>query len=127
MYAGYPALNADIAMEGGVYARLSGTFVARGWQTIQKGLITLTGSDGTLRLNEKGTVTIFKTGTESNVPLVPCPEGDCDRTLSDVLAAIRSGDHPPTSLADNLKTFAMVVAAELACVTGQNSKIRMEF
>lgn len=123
LFAGYPSLTADIAMDGGVHARLSGTFVARGWQTPQDGVITLVGSDGTLRLDERGTVRLYKGNDVRDVPLLPVVEDDCGTTLTDVLRAIESQGAPPTDISDNIKTFAMVIAAETACASGRVTRV----
>jgi len=124
LFAGYPALTADITMDDGVHARFSGSFVARGWQTIQEGIITLVGSEGTLRLDEGGAVKLYRQGAVQDIPLLPHADDDCGKTLNDVLEAIRLGGRPPTDLCDNMKTFAVVVAAEAACDSGQATKVK---
>lgn len=123
LFAGYPALTSDITLADGVHARFSGTFVARGWQTSQEGMITLVGSEGTLRLDENGSVKLYSGGAVQDIPLLPYPGGDCGKTLTDVLEAMQSAGTPPTDLSDNMKTFAIVVAAEAACRSGQVTKV----
>src|SRR5574337_710381 len=111
-------------MDGGVRASLSGTFVERGWQTVQEGMITLVGSDGTLRLDENGFIRLYDGGGVQDVPLLPFAEDDCGRTLTDILKAIETQSTPPTDISDNMKTFAMVIAAEAACDSGQVTMIK---
>lgn len=124
LFRGYPALTADITMDDGVHARFMGTFVARGWQTIQEGTIALVGSEGTLRLDESGAVKLYRQGGVQDIPLLPSMGDDCGKTLADVLAAIRSGGRPPTDLSDNMKTFAIVVATEVACDSGRLTQVK---
>ncbi|MCL4745397.1 MAG: Gfo/Idh/MocA family oxidoreductase [Burkholderiaceae bacterium] len=126
LFAGYPALTADVTMDDGVHARFSGTFVARGWQTIQEGAITLVGSDGTLRLDESGTVSLHSVGTVQDIALLQDADDDCGKTLTDVLEAMKRDSRPPTDLSDNMKTFAIVVAAEAACNSGQATRVKWE-
>jgi predicted dehydrogenase len=113
MYAGLAAMDSDITLTDNVHARLNGSFVGRGFETLQEGLITVVGTEGTVRLDEMGKVRLYdKNKTVSDVPILEAPEGDCDTSFSEFLAVVGGQAKPSTGLSDNLKTFAMVIAAQ---------------
>lgn len=118
-FKGPPALWAEISLSGGVEAQVSGTFLAIGLETAQEGMITLAGSAGTLLYGEDRKLWLFREGTRQEVPLLPMTEVDCAGSLAHFLGCLRGGTRPETDLTDNLKTFAMVLAALESDTTGR--------
>lgn len=111
MFKGAPAIWAEASLTGGVHAEVTGTFSARGFETVQEGMITLTGSGGTLRYGEDRRVRLYRDGKSDEIPMLPMAETDCVYTLSHFLECLRNGARPVTDLDDNLRTFSMVLAA----------------
>lgn len=124
IFAGAPSIAASITMTDEIEVNIHGSFVARGFETLQEGAITLTGSEGTLRLDESGRLR-FSNGKQTKELAIPeLPEGDCDTSLSHFLRAMRDGVVPVTGLADNMLTFAMVIAAERSHRENRRVKIQ---
>ena len=111
MFKGAPAIWAEVGLTGGVHAEVSGTFSAVGFETVQEGIITLTGADGTLRYGEDRMVRLHRAGQSEEIPMAAMAETDCACTLTHFLGSLRTGTRPETDLTDNLKTFSMVLAA----------------
>jgi predicted dehydrogenase len=112
IFVGAPSIAASITMSENVEVNVLGSFVARGFETLQEGAITLTGTEGTLRLDESGQLRFANGKRTDDIPIPALPEGDCDMSLSEFFRALRDGVPPATSISDNMLTFAMVIAAE---------------
>ncbi|MBI3002033.1 MAG: Gfo/Idh/MocA family oxidoreductase [candidate division NC10 bacterium] len=109
-FAGRPAA-AGFLQFGDVAVSYSGTFAARGRETLPEGAIALTGEGGTLRLDERGEVSLHRDGRLTALPRPALAREDLAATLDQFVIALRSGARPETSLEDNLKSFAIVCAA----------------
>ncbi len=125
-FTGAPALTATLELTGGVHAQVSGTFVGRGFDTAQEGAITLTGADGTLRYTEDRKLLRYRIGSASGeeVPLVEMTETDCAYTLTHFLGCLRDRTRPQTDLADNVRTFEIVLAALESDAMGCRVRVR---
>lgn len=117
-FAGRPAA-AGFLRFGDVAVSYSGTFAARGRETLPEGSITLTGERGTLRLDERGEVTLHRDGRATALPRPALPREDLAATLDQFVAAVRGRTQPETRLEDNLKSFAIVCAALESSQTGR--------
>lgn len=117
-FAGRPAA-AGLLQFGDVAVSYSGTFAARGRETLPEGAITLTGEGGTLRLDERGEVTLHRDGRATRMPRPALPREDLATSLEHLLGALRTGTRPETGLGDNVKSFAIVCAALESSRTGR--------
>lgn len=117
-FAGRPAA-AGFLRFGDVAVSYSGTFAARGRETLPEGSITLTGERGTLRLDERGEVTLHRDGRATPLPRPALPREDLAATLDRFVATVQGRTPPETRLEDNLKSFAIVCAAIESSQTGR--------
>jgi len=108
--AGDSAACAVLTMESGLVVGYDATMVAQGLETPQEGLITLIGERGTLHLDERSQLTRAGPGGLRAVALEPIPEGELGHGLAGFVEAIRTGRPPETGLADNLRSFALLLA-----------------
>ncbi len=137
-YTGSPATEAAIEMQSGLLVGYSGTWAARGAYTLWDGDITITGSEGCLKLNASEEVWCYPDTEKSNDgPLTeepakelayvaePIAEGqsDVDQSLDIFLRSVRTGVEAPTSLEDNYHSFAMVMAALTSARAGRPVKV----
>lgn len=110
-FGGAPAIAAVLTLTGGAQATISGTFVGRGFETAQEGLITIVGPDGTLRYGEDARVRLHRDGETREIAMPEMPAVDCAFTLDHFLECLTTGRRPETDLEDNLKTFQVLLAA----------------
>lgn len=123
-FEGAPALAAVLSLAGGVQATIGGTFVGRGFETAQEGLITIVGPEGTLRYGEDRRLRLHRDGEARELPLPEMPAVDCAFTLAHFLECLATGARPQTDLDDNLKTFQVVLAALDS--DGRGQRVRVE-
>lgn len=122
-FQGAPAIAAVLTLAGGAQATIGGTFVGRGFETAQEGLITIVGSEGTLRYGEDRRVHLYRDGETRELPLPAMPAADCAFTLAHFLECLATGARPETDLDDNLKTFQIVLAALDSTERGQRVRV----
>jgi predicted dehydrogenase len=112
-----------LSLTGGAQATVSGTFVARGFETAQEGLITIVGSDGTLRYGEDRRVRLHRDGETKEIAIPEMTAVDCAFTLDHFLECMATGRGPETDLEDNLKTFQVVLAALESDESGRRVRV----
>ncbi|MBI4636069.1 MAG: Gfo/Idh/MocA family oxidoreductase [Candidatus Rokubacteria bacterium] len=110
-FAGNSAAAAIVTMASGLVVSYTGMMVAQGLETPQEGLITLTGELGTLHLDGASCVSLLGQGEPRPIPGEPVPESDLGRGLAQFVDAIRTGRQPETHLGDNVRSFALLIAA----------------
>jgi predicted dehydrogenase len=134
LYRGLPSTEAVIEMTGGVVVGYSGTWAARGRYTLWDGDITVTGSNGCIRLDATADVCLYPdAGLDSGAlsgserhdemgrvlePATSDPD-ELGQTLGAFVAGIGGAAIPGMSLEDNFHSFAMVAAAEESARTGR--------
>ncbi|MBI4011034.1 MAG: Gfo/Idh/MocA family oxidoreductase [Candidatus Rokubacteria bacterium] len=109
-FAGDSAAAAILTTEGGLVVGYDATMVAHGLETPQEGLVTLIGETGSLHLDGRSRVLLLGQGEPRELPLEPVPEGELGHGLAQFVDAIRTGRRPETDLADNLRSFALLLA-----------------
>lgn len=110
-FAGNSAAAAIVTMASGCVVGYGGTMVAQGFETPQEGLLTVIGERGTLHLDGASRVLLAREGATREIPAEPVPEGELGRGLAQFVEAIRTGRPPETSIGDNIRTFACLMAA----------------
>ena len=121
-------LEATYLMEGDVMFHASGAYCARGRVTPYSGVWRIEGSEGQLTYSgDRDDARIRRTSSPAGEELtVPIPAADAGSTAllcRDVMAAIREGRDPETVGRDNLKSLAMVFAAQRSSDTGREVEI----
>jgi predicted dehydrogenase len=118
-YAGLPGVDAILTFDQEMSVSYTGSMVARGFTTPQDGIITLVGESGTLRLEADQQVRCYRDNRVELIPQETMPFTDTACVLREFLAAIREGRRPETHVEDNVRSFAMVVAAITSVETRQ--------
>jgi predicted dehydrogenase len=116
---GHTAAAAVLTMASGLVVDYGGTMVARGLPTPPEGLIAVTGDAGTLYLDERGELTLHGQGEPRPLPGEPVVDGELGHGLAGFVEAIRSGRPAETDLADNLRSFALLLAVLESARTGR--------
>ena len=122
LYEGKPDRYAVFQMTNGVTVTYSGSWAARGKETSWDGNFTITGDKGCLTLDADGAVYFYKheraevvvlnTGRQQGEEILQ-PEmkyTEMEYGFHMFLDSLEQGDVPETSLEDNVKSFAMVMA-----------------
>jgi predicted dehydrogenase len=107
---GHTAAAAILTMESGLVVDYGGTMVAQGLTTPPEGLITVSGPDGTLHLDERSQLTLVGQGEPRPLCPEPAADGELGHGLATFVEAIRTGTPPETDLSDNLRSFALLLA-----------------
>ena len=121
-------LEATYLMEGGVVFHMSGSYAARGRVTPYSGRWRIEGSSGQLTYcgdHEGRRIgrTTSNTGEEEAIRIAAADASSSALLCRDVMAAIREGRAPETNGRDNLKSLAMIFAAQKSSDTGREVKI----
>ncbi|MEK8132080.1 Gfo/Idh/MocA family oxidoreductase [Paenibacillus filicis] len=111
-FNGNPSASVIIGFEDDVQVNYFGSWVSRGRETTWNGDIRVYGERGMLELSDDRLL-LWPEGAEasSEVELPEAAYGDRESSLNDVMEAVRDGREPLTSLADNIKSFALTCAA----------------
>ena len=121
--SGPSMLEAVYLLEGGAVMHVSGSYTMRVRRTDWR----IEGSGGQLAYNgkyENGRYSIIRRPSSGGEEIVAAPASNATVELCrDVLAAIREGRAPRTGGRDNLKSLAMIFAAQKSSDTGREVKI----
>lgn len=122
LFKGKPAAEAILEMDNGVRVVYQGTWAARGKESSWDGNFTVTGSEGCLTLDAEGKVMFYRhekaeevvldTGRQQGEEIV-LPEMkyvEMEYGFHMFMDSVEQGDEPETTLEDNVKSFAMVMA-----------------
>ncbi len=109
-YKGNAAAAAIVTMQDGLVVSYGGTMVSQGLDTPQEGLITLTGEQGTLHLDDRCQVNLLGQGEPRVIPHESVPEGELGHGLAEFLDAIRTRRLPETHVGDNIRSLALLLA-----------------
>jgi predicted dehydrogenase len=123
---GNGAAAALLKMTGGVVVSYHGTMVAPGSLTPQEGLITVTGESGMLQLDGKYQVILSGVGDPVPLSQPAIPEGELAYGLAQLVEAIHSSREPETSVIDNFKSFAALMAVVESASMGQPARVPTE-
>ena len=118
-FDGDAAAAAVLTLDSGCIVGYDATMVAQGFETPQEGLVTRVGDSGSLQLDGRSRVWLAAGGEPRDLPLEPIPEGELGHGLAGFVEAIRTGRPPETDLADNLRSFALLLAVVEASRTRQ--------
>lgn len=122
-FDGAPAIAAVLTMAGGAQATIGGTFVGRGFETAQEGIITIVGPEGTLRYGEDRRIRLYRDGETRELTMPEMPAVDCAFTLDHFLGCLATGRRLETDLDDNLKTFEVLLAALESDAAGRRVRV----
>lgn len=122
LYQGKPSAEAVLEMNNGVRVVYNGSWAARGKESSWDGNFTITGEKGCLTLNADGKVMFYEhkkaetvvldTGSQKGREL-PVPEmkyTEMEYGFHMFMDSIEQNCDPETTLEDNVKSFAMVMA-----------------
>lgn len=135
IFEGKPNTEAIIKMEGDIYVNYNGSWAARGKESSWDGNFTITGEKGCLTLDANNDVYFYEHTKDESVvigtkeikreklPLVQMDAEEMDYTLKHFIQCIDEDLEPETTLADNIKSFAMVSAGMKSVETGRLVKV----
>lgn len=131
LYSGKPATDAMITMENGVQVSYVGTWAARGMETSWDGDIVLNGKKGCITLDADNVVNFYTAEEEKaevldtgkqkpkRIENIVMEHTETDYGLQHFVTCLDEGKTPITTLKDNYKSFAIVLACEKAAKTGE--------
>lgn len=123
LFHGKPNVEAVLEMTNGVRVTYSGSWAARGKETSWDGNFTITGDRGCLTLDADGNVTFYphkkaetvvlETGSQQGIQI---PQPDMEYVEMEYgfhmfMDSLEENREPETTLEDNVKSFAMVMAS----------------
>ncbi|WP_239633986.1 Gfo/Idh/MocA family oxidoreductase [Paenibacillus sp. H1-7] len=124
-FNGNPSASVVIRFEDNIRVNYFGSWVNRGRETTWNGDIRVYGEHGAIEMTDDQ-LFIWKQDKEGEPSAVELPEaayGDRMSSLNDFVEAIRNHREPVTSLADNIKSFALTCAAIQSTQEGRSVTI----
>lgn len=123
-YAGAADAHAVFEFDGGARYVFTGSWIARGEETSWNGDWVVDGEHGTVRWDGEREVRLTCTGEDPRSVEIPTgvPE-EIAGSLREFISALRSGEAPSNTAAENLHSLAMVFAATRSAETGRRVSI----
>jgi predicted dehydrogenase len=122
-FDGKSAAVAVLKMSGGVSVSYQGTMVTPSAPTPQEGTLTLIGEEGVLQLDGKYQVILAGVGDPVPLSQPVIPDGELAHGLRALVECIRFKTKPETSVDDNFKSFAALMAVMESSASGRPVKV----